>query len=141
MKVPTSVILAIPFLLWHLAMALFGSGRLYVTPPANEPVEVESLTVLGAKWALTPFRLPFHEMLRVKDAGVSLWVMQETGLPEKVPFAVPLVMLTALRLVEQPDNWAFTEDGFVPPPEYVRRGEITTLAEIEQLIDPGARPL
>lgn len=80
-------------------------------------------------------------MLSVKSAGVSLWVTQETGLLEKLPVAVPFVMLTVLRLVEQPDNCAFTEEAFVPPPESVRGGEIATLAEIKQLTEPGAGPL
>ena len=49
-------------------------------------------------------------------------------------------MVTALLLGVQPDNQPFTIEGFVPPPASVSAGEIDTLADREQLTEPGAAP-
>ena len=54
---------------------------------------------------------------------------------------LPLVMVTALLLGVQPVSLppVNAEEPF-PPPEYVSGGENDTLADSEQLTEPGAAP-
>jgi len=65
---------------------------------------------------------------------------QLTGLLEKDPSAVPVVMWTEESLAVHPDNRALIPERSLPPPEDERGGESEILAENEQLIEPGAGP-
>jgi hypothetical protein len=87
-----------------------------------------------------PSTVPFHTTLSVGDAPVVVFDRQLRGLLENEPVTVPLVMVTALSLGVQPDSAPFTADGLVPPPEWVSAGEKDTLADREQLTEPGAAP-
>ncbi len=62
----------------------------------------------------------------------------ERGLLEKVPLANALEILIEVSLAVQADSRALTVEGLVPPPARVSDGENVTLAETEQLTDPGA---
>ena len=109
---------------------------------AKDPLELLPLTKLGANLAEALPRRPFHEISRVADAPVVSRSppAQLTGLLEKDPLAVPIVMSTEESLAVHPDNRALVLEGPLPPPEEVRGGDSEILAEKVQLIEPCADP-
>jgi hypothetical protein len=106
------------------------------------------VTVLGVKEAFPayvvpsrkPLTLPFHATLSDAAAPVVVLVTQLRGLLANEPVTFPAVMVTSLLLDVQPDNQPFTVEGLVPPPASVSAGENGTLADREQLTEPGAAP-
>ena len=106
------------------------------------------VTVLGVKEAFPayvvpsrkPLTLPFHATLSDAHAPVGALVTQLRGLLANEPVTFPAVMVTSLLLDVQLDNVPFTVDGPVSPPESVSAGENETLADREQLTEPGAGP-
>jgi hypothetical protein len=85
-------------------------------------------------------RLPFHVIVNVADAPVADFVTQLRGLVANDPFILPFSIVTVLSVVLQPDRLPFTVDSLVPPPEFVSAGENDTLADTEQVTEPGAVP-
>jgi hypothetical protein len=110
--------------------------------PAKDPVASPALTELETNLAEALPRRPLHRTSRVAGAPVvfSCPPGQLTGLLEKDPTAVPVVIWTEGSLAVHPDNRALILEGPVPPPEDVSGGERESLAENEQLIEPGAGP-
>jgi hypothetical protein len=111
-------------------------------------MSLSPVTVLAVKEAFPayvvpsrkPLRLPFHATLSDADAPVVVFVTQLRGLLANEPVTFPVVMVTSLLLDVQPDNQPFTVEGLVPPPASVSAGENDTLADREQLTEPGANP-
>ena len=110
--------------------------------PAKDPLASPPLTELEANLATALPRRPAHETWKVAGAPVvsSSPAGHLTGLLEKDPSAVPLVIWTEGSLAVHPDNRAFMLERPLPPPEDVSGGESEILAENEQLIEPGADP-
>ena len=110
--------------------------------PAKDPRALPALTALGTNVAEALPRCPLHETFRVADAPVvrSLPPGQLTGLDEKDPSALPVVMWTEGSLAVHLDNRVRTLEGRLPPPEDVSGGDSAILTENEQVIEPGAGP-
>ena len=110
--------------------------------PAKDPVAMPPFTEVETKRANALPSRPFHVTLSEADAPVasSAPARHSTGLLAKEPPAVPVVMWTAGSLALHCESRARTAEGPVPPPEAESGGENETLAENEQLIDPGASP-
>ena len=87
-----------------------------------------------------PLSLPFQVMVSEADAAVVEPDTQLKGLVASDPVALALVTVTALLLVVHRERVAFTAEEPVPPPDFVSGGENDTLADTEQLTEPGAEP-